>query len=64
VTGSPFQQQQQQQQQQNIQLPPSMQQALLNSLPPAFLQQYATAANNSWNGSEDNPVNLDDGNMY
>jgi hypothetical protein len=42
-----------------------MQQALMNSLPPAFLQQYATAANNGWNGgSEDNPVKLDDGNMY
>jgi hypothetical protein len=61
--GSSFQQQQQQQQQ-NFQLPPSMQQALINSLPPAFLQQYA-AANTEWNGgSEDNPVNLDENSLY
>jgi hypothetical protein len=61
--GSPFQQQQQHQQQ-NFQLPPSMQQALMNSLPPAFLQQYA-AANTEWNGgSKDNPVNLEDNNQY
>jgi hypothetical protein len=55
--GSPFQQQQQHQQ--NI-LPPSMHQALINSLPAAFVQQYT-----EWNGggninSEANPVVIED----
>jgi hypothetical protein len=41
-------------------LPPSMQQALFNSLPPAFMQQYS-----EWNGgSEENPVNLDENSHY
>jgi hypothetical protein len=48
-SGSPFLHQQQ------PHLPPSLQQSLMNSFPPAFLQQYA-----EWNGgSEDNPVNID-----
>jgi hypothetical protein len=41
-------------------LPPSMQQALFNSLPPAFMQQYS-----EWNGgSEENPVNLEENSHY
>jgi hypothetical protein len=48
-TGSPFLHQQQ------PLLPPSLQQSLLNSFPPAFLEQYA-----AWNGgSEENPVTID-----
>jgi hypothetical protein len=57
--GSPFQQQQQHQQ--NI-LPPSMHQALINSLPAAFVQQY-TEWNGGGNGninSEANPVVIED----
>jgi hypothetical protein len=43
-------------------LPPSMQQALFDSLPPAFMQKY-----NEWNSggsSEENPVNLEENNHY
>jgi hypothetical protein len=48
-TGSPFLHQQQ------PLLPPSLQQSLMNSFPPAFLEQYA-----AWNGnSEENPVTID-----
>jgi hypothetical protein len=57
-SGSSFQQQQQQHQP-NF-LPPSMHQALIDSLPPAFIQQYS-----AWNGgSEENPVNIDENTHY
>jgi hypothetical protein len=37
-----------------------MHQALINSLPPSFIQQYT-----EWNGgSEDNPVNIDENSHY
>jgi hypothetical protein len=56
-SGSSFQQLQQQHQPNY--LPPSMHQALIDSLPPSFIQQYS-----AWNGSEENPVNVDENTNY